>query len=97
MIGLILHSWHRFSRACSRIQAFQKRIWIVSIQNKEAEQGSLFNDTYVVSEDDFSSPMSWMHKKGYSVAVIKKIDTMQRSQVVKVTINEQYHSLVRVK
>lgn len=79
------------------MQVFQARIWIVSIQKNTDQQGALLNDTFVVSEDSFSSPMSWMHARGYSEASINKLDMMQCSHLVTIRIDEQYHSVMRVK
>ena len=89
--------WQRFTAACQTMQLFQARIWIVSIQKKMNEQGPLLNDTFVVSEDSFSSPMSWMPARGYSEASINELDMMQCSHLVTICIGEQYHSLMRVK
>ena len=90
-------NWLRFVAACQSVQAFQARIWIVSIQNNVSEQDAILKDTFVVSEDSFSSPMSWMHKRGYTQEIINRIDKMQRSQVVKISLDNQSHSLIRVK
>lgn len=78
-------------------QQFQQRIWVVSIQTGVNQQGSILNDTYLVSEDDFENPMQWMHKKGYSQAQIENIDKMKLSQVVTFTVSDIEHSLMRVK
>ena len=94
---LQVKTWNAFTYACQGFQEFQQRIWIVSIQKNATEQGTLLNDTFVVSEDSFSSPMSWMHKRGYNEVMISKVDKMQRSKVVKMSVDDEFHSLIRVK
>lgn len=95
--AILWRNWRRFSSACQSAQAFQKRIWVVSIQKNEGEQGAILNDTFIVSEDSFSSPMSWMHQRGYTLDALKKVDNMKRSQIVKVSVEEGSHRLMRVK
>lgn len=94
---ILLKNWLRFVATCQRAQAFQDRVWIVSIQKNPSDQDTIFKDTFVVSEDSFSSSMSWMHKRGYIDITINKVDKMKRSQVVNVLVNGQLHSLIRVK
>lgn len=96
-VSFLLKSWQRFVVACQSVQAFQDRVWIVSIQNNLNDQDSILKDTFVVSEDSFSSPMSWMHQRGYTDITINKVDKMKRSQVVNVSVDGQLHSLIRVK
>ncbi|MEH6454318.1 MAG: hypothetical protein V7782_14905 [Psychromonas sp.] len=84
-------------KAFVEAQQFHKRIWVVSIQSGLNQQGSILNDTYLVSEDDFETPMQWMHKKGYTTDLIDKIDSMKLSQVFTLKVNGIEHSLMRVK
>ena len=95
--ALLAKTYARCTAACQNLQEFQQRIWVVSIKKNSSEQGALLNDTFVVSEDSFSSPMSWMQKRGYDQAAISRIDKMQRSQVVTVFLESGSHSLMRVK
>lgn len=89
--------WQRLLASCANMQAFQERVWVVSVHNNDSEHDVLFNDTFVVNEDSFSSPMSWMHKRGYNELMLTKVDNMQRSQVVTVFLENESHSLIRVK
>lgn len=89
--------WHRLLASCRTMQAFHERVWVVSIHKNDSEHDVLFNDTFVVNEDSFSTPMSWMHKRGYSELMLTKIDNMQRSQVVTVFLENESHSVMRVK
>jgi len=89
--------WGKFVQAFQDAQEFQQRIWVVSIQKGGERQGSAFNDTYVINEDGFDSPMQWMNNKGYTAENIEKVDNMQCSQVVTVEFENYQHSLMRVK
>jgi len=89
--------WRRFVKAFQATQEFQQRIWVVSIQNGEQHTKSVFNDTYLVNEDSFDTPMHWMESKGYSAESIKKVDKMQRSQLLTIEFENYRHSLMRVK
>ena len=87
----------KFTQACSEIQQFQERIWVVSIQQRSEQQRNLLNDTFLVSEDSFERPMQWMEKQGYPAEYIKSVDKMQRSQAIKIQLENSLHSLIRVK
>ena len=89
--------WQRLLASCKSMQAFQERVWVVSIHNNDSGHDVLFNDTFVVNEDSFSTPMSWMQKRGYNELMLSKIAKMQRSQVVTVFLENESHSLIRVK
>jgi|GEM_PF-937817 len=89
--------WQRLLASCQSMQEFQARVWVVSIHNNDSDHDALFNDTFVVNEDSFSTPMSWMHKRGYTQLMLTRIDNMQRSQVVTVFLENESHSLIRVK
>ncbi|WP_415226671.1 hypothetical protein [Psychromonas sp.] len=95
--ALMATNWTKFTHACSEIQQFQQRIWIVSIQQNLQSQSSLLNDTFVVSEDSFDTPMQWMEKRGYQAAMIQAVDKMQRSQTLNIELAHSQHSLIRVK
>lgn len=90
-------NWKKLMQACSEIQQFQQRIWIVSIQSNQSTQSSLLNDTFLVSEDNFDSPMQWMKKQGYQTSMIEVVDKMQRSQTINIELADSLHSLIRVK
>ncbi|MFT7053156.1 MAG: hypothetical protein ACJAU1_000708 [Psychromonas sp.] len=89
--------WKGFVKAFQSSQEFQQRIWVVSIHKGSLQKKSVFNDTYLVNEDSFDTPMHWMNIKGYSAESIKKVDKMQRSQVVTIELGNYCHSLMRVK
>ncbi len=97
LAALLFLNCKKLIQACSEIQQFQERIWIVSIQQRSGQQSKLLNDTFVVSEDSFQCPMQWMKKRGYSVEYIKSIDKMQRSQTLHIQLENSQHSLLRVK
>lgn len=89
--------WERFVKAFQYSQEFQQRIWVVSIQKGDEQKKSVFNDTCLVNEDCFDTPMHWMKSKGYSEESIKKVDNMKCSQVLTVEFENYRHSLMRVK
>ncbi|MCG6201517.1 hypothetical protein [Psychromonas antarctica] len=95
--ALLAINWKKFIQFCSEIQQFQERIWIVSIQQKSGQKSNLLNDTFVVSEDGFDHPMQWMEKQGYQREMIDDVDKMQRSQALKIELENSSHSLIRVK
>ena len=97
LISVLKNTGKRFINAMLDAQEFQQRIWVVSIQKMENQQGHVLNDTYLVNEDSFDTPMQWMHKKGYSADLINKVDKMKPSQVVTLQLNNIQHSLMRVK
>ena len=94
---VVVINWQKFTQACSEIQQFQERIWVVSIQSTSGQQSTLLNDTFLVSEDSFDSPMQWMEKQGYQADIIKNVDKMQRSQAINIQLENSLHSLIRVK
>lgn len=97
LVNTFRQAWQYFKTSCQSVQIFQDRIWIVSIQKNANDGDQLLQNTFIVSEDSFSSSMSWMHDRGYSELMITKVDDMKRSNVVKVQVNEYSHSLIRVK
>tara|TARA_R110001583_G_scaffold37474_2_gene122048 strand:- start:5728 stop:6039 length:312 start_codon:yes stop_codon:yes gene_type:complete len=97
MAALLSRNWKKLTLLCSQTQQFQGRVWIVSIQQKTGQKSNLFNDTFVVSEDSFDKPMQWMEKQGYQSEIINDVDNMQRSQALKIELENSLHSLMRVK
>ncbi|WP_245597696.1 hypothetical protein [Psychromonas aquimarina] len=97
IVSLMVINWHKFTQACSEVQQFQERIWIVSIQQSSGQQSSMLNDTFLVSEDSFDRPMQWMELQGYQAAMIKNVDKMRCSQAIKIQLENSLHSLIRVK
>ena len=97
LVSVMVINWNKFTQACSEIQHFQERMWLVSIQSTSGQQNTLLNDTFLVSEDCFDSPMQWMEKQGYPAGIIKNVDKMQRSQAIKIQLENSLHSLIRVK
>ncbi len=96
-ISLMVIGCRRVIQFFSDIQQFQERIWVVSIQQNSEPQNSVLNDTFLVSEDSFDSPMQWMEKQGYRSDIINRVDRMRRSQVIKIQLQNSQHSLMRVK
>ena len=95
--ALLMVNWKKFTLACAEVQQFQQRIWIVSIQQNMGSQSSLLNDTFLVSEDNFDTPMQWMEKQGYQATMIDAVDKMHRSQTINIELAHSQHSLIRVK
>ncbi|GLS89920.1 hypothetical protein GCM10007916_09870 [Psychromonas marina] len=93
----LLKKWSQFVVACKSVQVFQERAWVVSIDSAGGDTDAMFKDTFVVSEDSFSTPMSWMHQRDYSKQAIDQVDKMQRSQVLVVDVAGLSHHLIRVK
>jgi hypothetical protein len=71
---------------------FQSRVWVISVYEGEHK-----GESYVVNEDSFYEPMQWMKRKGYSDAMIEKIDKMRRSQIEEFELEKVKHRLLRVK
>ncbi|MGF1772271.1 hypothetical protein ACP3V5_15790 [Vibrio maritimus] len=71
---------------------FRSRIWVVHIS-----ESFLKDQSFVVNEDQFSSPLSWMKSRGYPKTMLDKVETMKRSQVLVVELGETTHQLMRVK
>lgn len=97
LINRLKKAGKRFIKEFVDAQEFQQRIWVVSIQQSANQQGSALNDTYLVSEDNFETPMQWMHNKGYSSDHINRIEKMKTSQVLTLQVYNIQHSLMRVK
>ncbi|MFA0086256.1 hypothetical protein BCU70_18940 [Vibrio sp. 10N.286.49.C2] len=78
--------------ALSEAIEFRSRIWVVHVSE------SLFKDqSYVVNEDGFDAPLEWMHRKGYSPAMLEQVEQMKRSQVLVFNFGHYTHQLMRVK
>lgn len=71
---------------------FRSRIWVVHIS-----ESFLKDQSFVVNEDQFSSPLSWMKSRGYSETMLGKVEAMKRSQVLVVELGDTTHQLMRVK
>ncbi|MGR5178343.1 hypothetical protein ACPV4B_16940 [Vibrio parahaemolyticus] len=71
---------------------FRSRIWVVHIS-----ESLLKDQSFVVNEDQFSSPLSWMKHKGYSEEMLNKVESMKPSQVIVIELGETTHQLMRVK
>ncbi|WP_019615410.1 hypothetical protein [Psychromonas ossibalaenae] len=97
VISLLAVNISRLITFFSNIQQFQERIWVVSIQPNLEMNNNVLNNTFLVSEDSFDSPMQWMEKQGYRAEIINRVDRMRRSQVIKIQLENSLHSLIRVK
>ncbi len=71
---------------------FRSRIWVVHVS-----ESILKDQSYVVNEDQFSSPLSWMKSKGYDREMLRKVESMKRSQILVFELGSTKHQLMRVK
>ncbi|WP_146154755.1 hypothetical protein [Photobacterium leiognathi] len=71
---------------------YKSRIWVININKNGVSDGS-----NVISEDSFSSPLSWMVKSGYSPSMLKIVDEMKRSETTTIMLENETHHLMRVK
>lgn len=71
---------------------FRSRIWVVHVS-----ESFLKDQSFVVNEDQFSSPLSWMKNKGYDESMLEKVELMKPSQIVVVELGGATHQLMRVK
>ncbi|PCD88696.1 hypothetical protein [Vibrio mediterranei] len=71
---------------------FRSRIWVVHVS-----ESILKDQSYVVNEDQFSSPLSWMKGKGYDQEMLSKVESMKRSQILVFELGRTKHQLMRVK
>lgn len=71
---------------------FRSRIWVVHVS-----ESFLKDQSFVVNEDQFSSPLSWMKSKGYDESMLEKVELMKPSQIVVVELGGVTHQLMRVK
>jgi hypothetical protein len=83
---------NQIKTAIGEVIEFQSRIWIINIH-----EGTLNDESFIINEDSFQEPMQWMVKRQYSTEMIEKVDTMRRSQVIVLTLNNVEHRLIRVK
>lgn len=83
---------NQIKTAIGEVIEFQSRIWIINIH-----EGTLNDESFIINEDSFQEPMQWMVKRQYSTEMIEKVDTMRRSQVIVLTLNDIEHRLIRVK
>ena len=75
----------------AELSEFQQRIWVVSII-KDA-----YTDTFIVNEGSFEEPMQWMRRKQYNADMLRRVEAMQRSQVIQFELGDTRHRLMRVK
>ncbi|MCG2837611.1 hypothetical protein L6J37_12295 [Photobacterium sp. WH77] len=71
---------------------FQQRIWVVNVRESRFQ-----DESFIVSEGSFTTPLQWMSKKGYSEAMLSEVESMKRSQVLEFTLGDSHHSVMRVK
>lgn len=95
MANRFISSYRRLKATMAALFAecseFQQRIWVVSIRH------DAYTDTFIVNEGSFEQPMQWMIRKGYDAAMVRRVDEMQRSQVIALELGDISHSLMRVK
>ncbi|KKD00538.1 MULTISPECIES: hypothetical protein [Photobacterium] len=84
--------WHRLVAAFQSVMDFQQRIWVVHVRESRFQ-----DESFIVSEDSFTTPLQWMSKKGYSEEMLSKVELMKRSQVLEFTVGDCQHRLMRVK
>ncbi|OCH16762.1 hypothetical protein A6E05_02730 [Aliivibrio sp. 1S165] len=82
----------QITTSMSEVLEFQSRIWIINIH-----EGTLNDESFVINEDNFQTPMQWMVKRQYSTEMIEKVDAMRRSQIIVLILNNVEHRLIRVK
>ncbi|PSW20570.1 hypothetical protein C9I98_06875 [Photobacterium sanctipauli] len=84
--------WPRVKQATSELLDFSGRVWVINIHS------STFQDeSFVINEDNFSTPLQWMKKRGYEEATLQQVENMKVSQVLVFHINGERHRLLRVK
>ncbi len=71
---------------------FKSRMWVVNISDS-----GFADETFVLNEDDFSEPLQWMKRKGYSSKMLAEVNNMNTSQTSKFFLEKAEHSLIRVK
>ena len=82
----------QITTSMSEVLEFESRIWIINIH-----EGTLNDESFVINEDNFQTPMQWMVKRQYSTEMIEKVDAMRRSQIIVLILNNVEHRLIRVK
>ena len=91
VIGQLRALAAKVTRLFAELCEFQQRIWVVSII-KDA-----YTDTFIVNEGSFEEPMQWMRRKQYDADMLRRVDAMQRSQVIQFELGDTRHRLMRVK
>ncbi|MDA9558018.1 hypothetical protein N9R79_11065 [Vibrio sp.] len=72
---------------------FKSRIWVINTISS-----TLQNETFVVNEDSFDSPLSWMVKHQYTPEQLNSVEQLTISQVVVIQLSETIqHRVIRVK
>ena len=86
-----------FKKIFGQFQEFKQRIWIISIKKAGSSSETYLNETFVVSEDSFTSSLQWMVAKHYSSAALTQVENMKLSQIISLEVGEDTHSIMRVK
>lgn len=86
-----------FKKVFGQFQEFKERIWIISIKKSGSSSETYLNETFVVSEDSFTSPLQWMVAKHYSSSALTRVETMKLSQLISFEVNDEIHNIMRVK
>ncbi|YCO01781.1 hypothetical protein ACB087_02445 [Vibrio sp. VNB-15] len=82
----------KFKQTISEVLDFQARVWVVNVY-----AGGHKGESFVVNEDSFTEPLQWMKKKAYTEAMLIKVETMKRSQIIEFDLGSMKHRLMRVK
>ncbi|GLR05737.1 hypothetical protein GCM10007906_33250 [Vibrio hyugaensis] len=86
------HILDKFKQTIREALDFQARVWVVNVYTGEHK-----GESYVVNEDSFSEPLQWMKKKDYQDAMLTKVESMKRSQIIEFDLGSVKHRLMRVK
>ncbi|GAM59443.1 hypothetical protein JCM19231_116 [Vibrio ishigakensis] len=76
----------------TEVMDFGSRVWVVSVQ---AGKGK--GESYIVNEDSFSEPLSWMKRKGFDESMLARVEKMNRSQTMDFELKDITYRLLRVK
>ncbi len=76
----------------TEVMDFGSRIWVVSVQS-----GKTKGESYIVNEDSFSEPLSWMKRKGFDESMLAQVEKMNRSQTLDFELKDITYRLLRVK
>lgn len=76
----------------AEVMDFGSRVWVVSVQSGKGK-----GESYIVNEDSFNEPLSWMKRKGFNNAMLERVEKMNRSQTLDFELKEITYRLLRVK
>lgn len=71
---------------------YQSRIWVIQVTD-----GKLKDETVIVNEDSFATPMQWMVSQGYCQDMLETVNNMKRSEIAILSISGLEHRIMRAK